>query len=110
MKLNCMADGTILYKCPCGDTHAINRRTWQVTGDVERPTFAPSVLVTTGHFIPEQRNDGSCWCTYNAENPNDPIPFGCYRCHSFVKNGMVEFLGDCTHPLAGKTVPLGDWT
>lgn len=27
-------------------------------------------------------------------------------CHSFVRNGQWEFLGDCTHALAGKTVPL----
>jgi hypothetical protein len=27
-------------------------------------------------------------------------------CHSFIKNGNWEFLGDCTHALAGKTVPL----
>ena len=28
------------------------------------------------------------------------------RCHSFIRNGQWEFLGDSTHPLAGKTVPL----
>src|SRR5436309_254590 len=27
-------------------------------------------------------------------------------CHSFVRDGLIEFLGDCTHPLAGRTVPL----
>lgn len=34
------------------------------------------------------------------------------RCHSFIRNGQWEFLGDCTHPLVGKTVPLEplpDW-
>lgn len=37
------------------------------------------------------------------------VPF---VCHSFLRNGMWEFLGDCTHPLANKTVPmlpLPDW-
>ena len=24
-------------------------------------------------------------------------------------DGMVQFLSDCTHALAGQTVPLGDW-
>lgn len=27
-------------------------------------------------------------------------------CHSFVRDGVVEFLSDCTHELAGKNVPL----
>lgn len=33
-------------------------------------------------------------------------------CHSFLKNGLWEFLGDSTHALAGQTVPmvpLPDW-
>ena len=28
------------------------------------------------------------------------------RCHSFVTNGEIRFIGDCTHELAGKTVNL----
>jgi hypothetical protein len=34
------------------------------------------------------------------------------NCHSFLKNGVWEFLGDCAHPLAGQNVPmmpLPDW-
>lgn len=27
-------------------------------------------------------------------------------CHYFIRNGMIEFCGDCTHALAGKTVAL----
>lgn len=27
-------------------------------------------------------------------------------CHSFIKDGMIQFLGDCTHELKGKTVKL----
>ena len=109
MKLNRLADGTILYKCPCGDTHAITVGKWQITGGDARPTFTPSVLVTSGHFVPKERNDGSCWCEYNREHPTNPLPFGCYLCHSYVRDGMVQFLGDCTHALAGQIVPLGDW-
>lgn len=29
-----------------------------------------------------------------------------FVCHSFVFDGEIRFLGDCTHALAGKTVPL----
>jgi hypothetical protein len=28
------------------------------------------------------------------------------RCHSWVKNGEIQFLSDCDHALAGQTVPL----
>ena len=28
------------------------------------------------------------------------------RCHSFIKDGQIQFLGDCTHSLAGQTVAL----
>ena len=27
-------------------------------------------------------------------------------CHSFVSDGQWQFLGDCTHALAGQTVPV----
>jgi hypothetical protein len=33
-------------------------------------------------------------------------------CHSFIRDGRWEFLGDCTHALAGQTVPMvpvPDW-
>lgn len=39
-------------------------------------------------------------------------PGGPVCCHSYVKAGRWEFLGDCTHDLAGQTVPmvpLPDW-
>ncbi|WP_366931121.1 hypothetical protein [Microbacterium sp.] len=28
------------------------------------------------------------------------------RCHSFVRDGRIEYLTDCTHPLAGGQVDL----
>jgi hypothetical protein len=35
-------------------------------------------------------------------NANPPSPL----CHSFVRDGRIEFLSDCTHSLAGQTVEL----
>jgi hypothetical protein len=29
-----------------------------------------------------------------------------FVCHSFVRNGKIEYLSDCTHNLAGKTVDI----
>jgi hypothetical protein len=31
------------------------------------------------------------------------------RCHSFVTDGRIQFLGDCTHHPVGQTVPLPPW-
>ena len=30
-------------------------------------------------------------------------------CHSFVTDGRIQFLGDCTHKLAGQTVNIPEW-
>ncbi len=58
---------------------------WEWDGNAEAPTFAPSVL---------------CW----REGPN-----WSERCHTFIRGGIVQFLGDCTHKHAGQTLPLPDW-
>jgi hypothetical protein len=52
---------------------------WGWNGDLVRPTFTPSILHRAG---------------------------GAIVCHSFVADGNIQFLADCTHELAGKTVPL----
>jgi hypothetical protein len=71
--------------CQCGHVFNayINREPrWNFNGDLTRPTLDGSLLVRSG----------------NANGPT--------VCHSFVKDGQIQFLGDCTHELAGKTVPL----
>ena len=65
------------------------------------------MLVTSGHYLPNHK--GACWCTYNAEHPDAPAPFTCHVCHSFVTDGRIRFLGDCTHALKGQTVPIPEW-
>lgn len=65
--------------CECG--HLFDGR-WKFSGDVVRPTFSPSMLVRT----PQQGKP-------------DRV------CHSFLTGGVWQFLGDCTHEMAGKNVP-----
>lgn len=81
------SDGSYWFMCPgCDSPKRI--KGWEFDGNVERPTFAPSVLTT----MP----DGN----------------GEYVCHSFVRDGKIQFLGDCTHELKGQTVDLPelpDW-
>jgi hypothetical protein len=58
---------------------------WSWNGDVDRPTFHPSVL-TQVNYTEVAKKD--------------------FCCHSFVNDGMVQFLSDCSHEYAGKTMEL----
>ena len=99
----------IAFWCPgCNKAHAITYggTGWIWDGNAERPTFSPSILVTSGHYAGPK---GGCWCKWNEEHPDDPTSFACGVCHSFVRDGQIQFLGDCTHALAGQTVPIPPW-
>jgi len=63
------------------------RPSWEFNGDYDKPTFSPSILMTT-------------WESINETEKRD------VRCHSFVTDGKIQFLSDCTHELAGQTVEL----
>lgn len=109
-KLRLAEGNNLSFWCPgCNSVHSIKFGPggWTWNGDAERPTFSPSVLLKTGHYAHD--HSGRCWCTYNSEHPDKPAPFKCGVCHSFVVDGQIQFLGDCTHALAGQTVPLPDW-
>lgn len=111
-KLRGMAGDTILaFWCPgCEDTHQVWVREqhpcWTYNGNPNAPTFSPSVLVTSGHFV-EGWSGKKCWCTQPRED-GDPERWRCVRCHTFITDGMIHFLDDCSHGLAGQTVPMPD--
>lgn len=81
------------FWCPgCGELHRIpatgdwqpHRPVWGFNGDTDRPTLTPSILRRIG-----------------------PFPDGHTEvCHSFLRDGRLEFLSDCTHELKGQTVDL----
>lgn len=60
---------------------------WTFNGDFERPTFSPSVLER------KHPRDGHEWIN-----------------HVFIRDGMIEYLPDCTHEMAGSTVEIPAWT
>lgn len=64
---------------------------WSWNGDLERPTLSPSIL---------QRLPGAA----AMDLPVNAV--GEFVCHSFVRDGRIQFLSDSTHPLAGQTVDL----
>lgn len=82
--------GVYVYWCEgcecCHAIYTINPNTlgamWSFNGNMEKPTIQPSVLVR--------------W------NKKD-VP---QVCHTFITDGMVNYLGDCTHRLAGQTIPM----
>lgn len=78
----------LLFYCPgCKNYHEVTVErgsqyagpVWEWNGDMEKPTFSPSIL-----------------CNQGNER----------QCHLFVREGKIEYLSDCTHELAGKTVEM----
>lgn len=57
---------------------------WTFNGDLKKPTFKPSLLNRGGD------KEGKAIC------------------HLYVTAGKIQYLPDCTHALAGKTVDMED--
>ena len=79
--------------CPaCRTLHRFPVDRWTFNGDMEKPTFSPSMLIK--------------W--------NDPADVGYTStrktsvCHSFVRDGKIHYCNDCTHLFKGLTVDLPD--
>jgi hypothetical protein len=98
-------------RCPgCKCTHAIGVGIHSFNGDFEKPTFQPSLLCTGTRFTEKGEAEYKAWCDSGYPERNgakfDSKPD---RCHSYVTNGMIQFLSDCTHELAGQTVELPEF-
>lgn len=65
----------------CDDFHVIPANMWEFNNDYVNPTFSPSLLLTRPSMV----------------------------CHSFIRNGFIEYLDDCTHALANTTVKLEEF-
>jgi len=104
-KLRIAEGGRLCFWCPgCKEAHSVINA-WTFNGNYERPTFKPSVLVTSGHYSNRFGMPG-CWCRFYAEHPELEPVFKCSQCHTFITDGQIQFLADCTHELAGKTVEM----
>lgn len=79
---------------------------WGWNGDAERPTFSPSVRVTWEQWAPPATTLEIAAAIRRGEIVQTRVP---HVCHSFVIDGRIEYLGDCTHALAGQKVDLADW-
>ena len=104
--------GLLLFWCPgCDCVHGVRvtgqKPSWTWNGAPIRPTFSPSVLVRWYRVSDE----GMAMIRRGVPPPDGGrYPGADVVCHSFVLEGRIQFLGDCTHHLAGQTVDLPDWT
>ncbi|CAD5240726.1 hypothetical protein NBNDMPCG_00109 [Klebsiella phage vB_KqM-Westerburg] len=88
-KLLSMGD-SLYFQCPgCNMLHPYRVKgspeqgpIWEWNNDVVAPTFTPSLLVF-------------------KDRPGS-------RCHLFLTNGKIQFLGDCFHDLKNQTVDMVD--
>ena len=77
------------FWCPgCKTGHFFKVGPWHWDGDRSMPTVFPSISVS-----------------YNGPDAGDPgAPQA--KCHFFVRAGVLEYLPDSTHALAGQSVPM----
>lgn len=87
MRVKGVFPGYVSFKCPgCKDSHTIpieGMNAWTFNGNYEKPTLTPSILARQ----------------YEGERVKS-------ICHSFVTNGIIQFLDDCTHEFKGQTIEL----
>jgi len=81
LSYNILRDRYIPYQLSGSREHTGN---WSWNGDTEKPTLRPSILTTS------KQGDVT------------------HTCHSFVNDGVIEFLSDCTHALANSKCELLD--
>lgn len=109
-----------VFFCPgCKYRHEVhvyeprsNGAQWGFNGDLNNPTFTPSIHITTGLYAGATLVDESDTIKYpEGKEWNDFLKESSSVCHSFVTDGYIEFLGDCTHELKGQKVeiPEIDW-
>lgn len=119
-KLRSFEGGRVAFMCPgCNEMHQVRVRedgqnvspSWGYNGNPDAPTFTPSILA---HFTRLDMEDDEL----DRVLAEYKLPEDCERlladkrvsvvCHSFVTDGRIQFLSDCTHALAGQTVDLPD--
>lgn len=102
VKLHDEKHGTYKFKCPAGHWHYINtivpnqqNAQWNFNGDVNNPTFTPSINERTGYYVDPNIQGDEEWLKKNS-----------YHCHFVITDGKIHFCGDCSHGLKGQTINL----
>lgn len=114
-----VAGGGLAFWCQgCKEAHVVwvgegQGPRWGWNGDAERPVFTPSVRVTGRSFTAKGKADFHAWHMSGCPKPAPQFDAADTRCHTFVgcngaQPGEIIFLSDCTHELAGQTLPLAE--
>ena len=86
--------------CPaCKEMHPLPD-SWNFNGDVNKPTYTPSFKHSGMKTI---RDENGIWTGEWELLNGKPVP---EICHYILTNGILHFCGDCTHSMAGQSVPL----
>jgi|SRR5271165_7119570 len=82
-KMRKTAHGFTWWCTGCEEAHPLpfEDGRWSFNGNFKAPTFTPSFKHDWGN--------GKC-------------------CHYIVTDGQIAYCGDCTHALAGQTIPMPD--
>jgi Family of unknown function (DUF6527) len=112
MKIHKKADNRYAFFCPgCKCGHIFKTEgpgpVWTFNGDMEKPTIRASIMVH-GQVYPS----GGTWPTdeeHAQMMAGKTMEMKKTVCHSFITDGEIEFLSDCTHELTGKKVPLEEF-
>ena len=89
--------GGLAHWCPaCQEMHVFaldgknaSGAQWTWDDNIEAPTFSPSMNIRV-----------------NAPGPRHQPDAASSTCHYFLRAGVIEFLGDCTHDMRGQKVAL----
>ena len=73
----------------CRTHHPYDSGRWTFNGDFDKPTFRESMLIKR-----------------RARQNSKGEDVSTYICHSYVTDGFIQYLPDCTHELKGQTVEL----
>lgn len=94
------AEGGFTHWCPgCEEMHILPD-SWNFDGNLDTPTFTPSFRHS---FLRRIFTEGEWTGEWKRDSSGNTIPF---VCHYILTAGQLNFCGDSTHSLAGKSVPL----
>ena len=78
--------------CKCGHLVTTERKNergaqWRFNGNMDEPTFHPSIHIYTEGFNGEKQT----------------------VCHCIITSGFIQFLNDCAHDHKGKMIPMFEY-
>lgn len=117
--LRSVGGGGLAFWCQgCREAHTIwvgegPGPRWAWNGDVEKPVVSPSLLVTGRRLTAKGHAQWVAWHAAGCPDPAPDLDAADVRCHTFVGcqgalPGEIVFLGDCTHDMVGKVLPLAE--